>query len=157
MPSVRRSPSFSSQLDTSIPFPLYPLHLPLTLTGPWATDTQLLSGVRAEWVKNNMPLNTPSDVAKYIIQVTAEPTTHGKALFVTGGNAVDIEEGLNRTEPTWLGEKNSRELNAGQAILGLVSCFSHPRLRGRYFAGIHSDRVLTGFPLQGADWGHNKS
>ena len=68
-----------------------------------------------------MPLNQPSDVAKYIIQVTAEPTTHGKALFVTGGNAVDIEEGLNRTEPEWLGEKNSRELNAGQVILGLVS------------------------------------
>jgi hypothetical protein len=70
-----------------------------------------------------MPLNTPLDVAKYIIQVTAEPTTHGRALFVTGGNAVDIEEGLDRTEPEWLGEKNSRELNAGQVILGLVSVF----------------------------------
>jgi hypothetical protein len=66
-------------------------------------------------------MNQPSDVAKYIIQVTADPTTHGKALFVTGGNAVDIEEGMNRTEPEWLGEKNSRELNAGQVILGLVS------------------------------------
>jgi hypothetical protein len=60
-------------------------------------------------------------VAKYIIQVTADPKAHGKALFVTGGNAVDIEEGLNRTEPEWLGEKNSRELNEGQVILGLVS------------------------------------
>ncbi|KAK6380779.1 hypothetical protein LTS17_004980 [Exophiala oligosperma] len=94
---------------------------------PWATDTQLLSGVRDEWTKNNMPMNTPSDVAKYIIQVTADQTAHGKALFVTGGNAVDIEEGLNRTEPQWLGEKNSRELNEGQVILGL-----------------------------GMDWGHNK-
>jgi hypothetical protein len=66
-------------------------------------------------------MNTPDDVAKYIIQVTADPKAHGKALFVTGGNAVDIEEGLNRTEPEWLGEKNSRELNEGQVILGLVS------------------------------------
>ena len=87
---------------------------------PWATDTQLLSGVRDAWVKNDMPMNQPEDVARYIIQVTAEPSTHGKALFVTGGNAVDIEEGLNRTEPEWLGERNSRELNAGQVILGLV-------------------------------------
>ncbi|KAK5455139.1 hypothetical protein LTS15_005859 [Exophiala xenobiotica] len=86
---------------------------------PWATDTQLLSGVRAEWTKNNMPMNTPEDVAKYVIQVTADPKAHGKALFVTGGNAVDIEEGLNRTEPEWLGKKNSRELNEGQVILGL--------------------------------------
>lgn len=66
-------------------------------------------------------MNTPGDVAKYIIQVTADQTANGKALFVTGGNAVDIEEGLNRTEPQWLGEKNSRELNEGQVILGLVS------------------------------------
>ncbi|KIW13257.1 hypothetical protein PV08_08444 [Exophiala spinifera] len=94
---------------------------------PWATDTQLLSGVRAEWTKNNMPMNTPSDVAKYIIQVTADQTAHGKALFVTGGNAVDIEEGLNRTEPQWLGEKNSRELNEGQVILGLGMDWGHDK------------------------------
>lgn len=68
-------------------------------------------------------MNQPGDVARYIIQVSADQRAHGKALFVTGGNAVDIEEGLNRTEPEWLGEKNSRELNAGQVILGLVSVF----------------------------------
>ncbi len=106
--------------------PLPRLHPPILTPaavhlGPWATDTQLLSGVRAEWVKNSMPMNTPAEVAQYIVQVTADPTTNGKALFVTGGNAVDIEEGLNRTEPSWLGEKNSLELNAGQVILGLVS------------------------------------
>ncbi|OCT52098.1 putative oxidoreductase,short chain dehydrogenase [Cladophialophora carrionii] len=103
--------------------PLYGLRV--NAICPWATDTQLLSGVRAEWVKNDMPMNQPSDVAKYIIQVTASPTAHGKALFVTGGNAVDIEEGINRTEPQWLGEKNSRELNAGQVILGLGMDWGH--------------------------------
>lgn len=90
-------------------------------TGPWATDTQLLSGVVDTWLEKKMPLNTPADVARYIIQVTAEPQTHGKALFVTGGNAVDIEEGLATTQPLWLGEKNSKEFNLGQEILGLVS------------------------------------
>jgi hypothetical protein len=68
-----------------------------------------------------MPLNTPADVARYIVQVGADPTAHGKALFVTGGQAVDIEAGLDKTEPQWLGEKNSRDLNAGQVILGFVS------------------------------------
>ncbi|EXJ77491.1 hypothetical protein A1O3_09717 [Capronia epimyces CBS 606.96] len=88
---------------------------------PWATDTQLFSGVRQAWTEAKMPLNTPPDVARYIIQVGADPRTHGRALFVSGGNAVDIEDGLNRTEPLWLGEQNSRELNQGQVILGLVS------------------------------------
>ncbi|KEF51188.1 uncharacterized protein A1O9_12802 [Exophiala aquamarina CBS 119918] len=86
---------------------------------PWATDTQLLSGVVNTWTENKMPLNTPADVARYIIQVTAEPATHGKALFITGGNAVDIEEGLAKTQPQWLGEKNSRDFTLGQEILGL--------------------------------------
>ncbi|EXJ82000.1 hypothetical protein A1O1_08068 [Capronia coronata CBS 617.96] len=94
---------------------------------PWATDTQIFSGVHQAWVDNNLPLNKPSDVAKYIIQVGADPRTHGKALFVAGGEAVDIEEGLNRLEPQWLGEKNSRALSEGQAILGLGMDWGHTK------------------------------
>lgn len=69
-------------------------------------------------------MNQPVDVARYIIQVSADPAAHGQALFVAGGKAVDIEEGLNRLEPQWLGADNSRDLNIGQDILGLVSFFS---------------------------------
>jgi hypothetical protein len=70
-------------------------------------------------------MNQPSDVAAHIIQVGADATTHGKALFVSGGNAFDIEEGIERTQPQWLGEKNSREMDAGQAVLGVVSFSSN--------------------------------
>lgn len=93
----------------------------LAVAGPWATDTQLFSGIRDEWNRNNMPMNTPEHIAGYIIQATADPKTHGKALYVAGGNAVDIEEGIWRLEPQWLGEKNSRDLKVGNAIMGLVS------------------------------------
>jgi hypothetical protein len=89
--------------------------------GPWATDTQLFSGVHKGWIQNNMPINTPMDVARFIVQATADPMVNGKALYVTGGNAVDIEEGLNKTEPQWLGAQNSEELKKGQVILGVVS------------------------------------
>lgn len=68
-----------------------------------------------------MPMNTPLDVAKYTIQATADPKAHGKVLYVTGGKAFDIEEGIWRLEPQWLGEQNSRDLEMGQVILGLVS------------------------------------
>ncbi|OAP60609.1 hypothetical protein AYL99_05611 [Fonsecaea erecta] len=103
--------------------PLYGLRI--NAICPWATDTQLLAGVRAEWVKHAMPMNQPLDVAKYIIQVSAEPRTHGKALFVAGGKAVDIEEGIKKTEPVWLGEKNARDLAQGQVILGLGMDWGH--------------------------------
>lgn len=74
-----------------------------------------------------MPMNTPEHIAGYIIQATADPKTHGKALYVAGGNAVDIEEGIWRLEPQWLGEKNSRDLKVGNAIMGLVSLSQHLR------------------------------
>ena len=68
-----------------------------------------------------MPMNTPLDVARYIIQASADQKAHGKALYVAGGNAVDIEEGIWKLEPQWLGEKNSRDLREGQIIMGVVS------------------------------------
>ena len=96
----------------------------MAVAGPWATDTQLFSEIRDEWNRKDMPMNTALDVAKYIIQATADEKTHGKALYVAGGNAVDIEEGIWRLEPQWLGEKNSRDLKAGQVIMGVVSFVS---------------------------------
>lgn len=87
--------------------------------------------MRESWIKHNLPLNTPLDVARHVIQVSADPKAHGKALFVSGGKAVDIEEGLNQTEPQWLGEKHSHDLNEGQVVLGLVS-FTYISLRQRW-------------------------
>lgn len=88
---------------------------------PWATDTQLLSGVRNKWVKERMPMNQPVDVAKSIVQCSADGGMNGTALFVTGGRIFDTEAGIDRTLPQWMGEENAREFLKGQKILGLVS------------------------------------
>lgn len=87
---------------------------------PWATDTQLL-GVKNRWVKENMPLNTPHDVGKIVVQCSSDQTLNGKAIFVTGGRFFDTEEGIDRTLPQWMGEENSKQWLKGQEILGLVS------------------------------------
>ncbi|KUI53237.1 Short-chain dehydrogenase reductase 5 [Cytospora mali] len=85
---------------------------------PWATDTQLL-GVKDKWVKENMPMNTPHDVGKIIVQCSADQALNGKAIFVTGGRFFDTEEGIDRTLPQWMGEQNAKEFLKGQEILGL--------------------------------------
>jgi NAD(P)-dependent dehydrogenase (short-subunit alcohol dehydrogenase family) len=87
---------------------------------PWATDTQLLKGVRDVWIKEKMPMNSPEDVARIIIQCAADSSLNGKAVFVTGGRAFDTEEGVERTLPQWMGEQNAIEFQRGQKILGLV-------------------------------------
>lgn len=100
---------------------------------PWATDTQLLRGVKAAWAREKMPLNAPLDVAKVIVQCSTvgrggqgqsdgekkEPL-NGTAIFVSGGRYFDTEEGVERTMPLWMGEENASEFLKGQEILGLV-------------------------------------
>ncbi|KAK4184372.1 hypothetical protein QBC35DRAFT_441555 [Podospora australis] len=86
---------------------------------PWATDTQLLSGVKESWEKQSMPMNTPVDVAKMILQCAADGELNGKAVFVAGGRGFDTEEGIDRMLPQWMGEENANVFLKGQAILGL--------------------------------------
>lgn len=88
---------------------------------PWATDTQLLAGVRAKWVEEKMPMNQPVDVARMIVQCAADGGLNGKAIFVTGGRGFDTEEGIDRTQPEWMGKENAVAFHRGQEILGLVS------------------------------------
>ncbi|KAH8887028.1 putative oxidoreductase,short chain dehydrogenase [Thozetella sp. PMI_491] len=86
---------------------------------PWATDTQLLAGVRERWVQEKMPMNQPADVARIIIQCAADASLNGKAVFVSGGRGFDTEEGVERTQPQWMGKENSAIFQRGQEILGL--------------------------------------
>lgn len=85
---------------------------------PWATDTQLL-GVKDMWVREKMPLNAPEDVGRVIVQCASDNTLNGTAVFVTGGRFFDTEEGVTRTLPQWMGEKNAKIFLKGQALLGL--------------------------------------
>ena len=43
---------------------------------------------------------------------------NGRAIFVMGGEAYDIEEGLDRTEDLWLGKNMSTKLMRAQKGLG---------------------------------------
>lgn len=89
---------------------------------PWATDTQLFApGLRDAWNKENLPMNQPHDVGKIIVHCTADQALNGTAVFVTGGKYFDTEEGIDRTLPQWMGEKNAKEWLTGQDLLGLVS------------------------------------
>ncbi|KAK4249457.1 hypothetical protein C7999DRAFT_12698 [Corynascus novoguineensis] len=86
---------------------------------PWATDTQLLSGVKEMWVREKMPMNTPADVARMIVQCAADGNINGAAVFVAGGRGFDTEEGIDRTLPQWMGEENAQVFLRGQELLGL--------------------------------------
>ena len=88
---------------------------------PWMTDTAVAAGISESWHKAKLPVNHPVDVGKVIVDVTASEGLHGKAMYVEGGRAWEVEDNINRLEPEWLGEEQSKSLAKGQEVLGNVS------------------------------------
>lgn len=93
----------------------------LNVVCPWATDTQMFDNIRDMWVRESLPLNTPDQVARIVVQCTADQRIHGRAVYIAGGKGFDIEEGIDRLEPEWMGETQARDLAKGQSVLGTVS------------------------------------
>ena len=85
---------------------------------PWSTVTQVFEGVKEIWQKSGLPSNQPEDVAKIVVGVLSDPEQKGGALYVEGGRAWDVEAGLLHTRPQWLGERQTKDLDAGTLVLG---------------------------------------
>lgn len=88
---------------------------------PWAVDTQMLSGIREVWRKEDLPLNQPDGVAAVIAGLTAAKGMNGKAMYVEGNRAWEFDEKIGELEPLWLGAEQSSTLNRGQAAMGEAS------------------------------------
>ncbi|CAI6331485.1 unnamed protein product [Periconia digitata] len=98
---------------------------------PWMTKTAMVKGIEDGWAKLGLPENTPEDVARSFLLCASATRgvdageTHpgarlpfaGKILWIAGGEAYEIEDGIQELEPKWLGEENSRVLKMGQEFL----------------------------------------
>jgi hypothetical protein len=62
----------------------------------------------------DLPANEPIGVARALLLPAVRPDMNGKSLFVAGHEIVDFEEGLERTQPQWMGEQLSRDVDEGQ-------------------------------------------
>jgi len=71
--------------------------------------------LEAEWAP--LPINEDWGVGHALLLPTLDPTINGKAFFVAGQQIVDIEDKLQESQPVWLGEQLSQDVNAGQAKL----------------------------------------
>ena len=85
------------------------------------TATQVTAGIQDIWYAAKLPVNQPTDVARVVMNVTQSEGLNGKAFYVEGGRAWEIEDGINRLEPEWLGDEQSKSLAKGQVTLGNVS------------------------------------
>jgi hypothetical protein len=85
------------------------------------TDSQMTHGIVGTFYANNLAVNAPSDLAPVILAFCAEEGLYGKGVYVEGGRNWEIEEGIVRTMPEWLGEGPTRRLWEGLGVVGKVS------------------------------------
>ncbi|KAK1753537.1 hypothetical protein QBC47DRAFT_453394 [Echria macrotheca] len=86
---------------------------------PWATKTRLLTPpILKKWISENLPLNTPADVARFIVQCVADTELNGRVVYVAGGRGFDVEGGIEGTRGVWMGVDNHRVWERGQGVLG---------------------------------------
>jgi hypothetical protein len=94
------------------------------------TETGMVKGIEKGWADLSLPANEPEDVANSILICAtanrgkegvrhegAEMPFAGKIVWVAGGESYEIEDEIQRLEPEWLGEENSRVLKRGQDFL----------------------------------------
>jgi hypothetical protein len=90
----------------------------------------MVKGIEKGWGELALPANEPEDVAKSIVLCAtanrgkegerhegAEMPFAGKIVWVSGGESFEIEDGIQRLEPEWLGRENSAVLKRGQDFL----------------------------------------
>ncbi|KAF1996666.1 NAD(P)-binding protein [Amniculicola lignicola CBS 123094] len=107
----------------------WPEGIRINVVCPWMTKTRLVKGIEQGWHDLGLPENEPEDVARSIVLCATANRglgeTHpgakmpfaGKILWIAGGEAYEIEDGIQELEPQWLGEENSKVLARGQAYL----------------------------------------
>ncbi|KAK4963321.1 hypothetical protein LTR10_000949 [Elasticomyces elasticus] len=78
----------------------------------------LVAGIDEVWAKAGLPSNEPVDVARVIVGVLADGKVNGGTMYIEGGRAWNVEEGLLKTRHEWLGEKQEKDLDRGTQLMG---------------------------------------
>ena len=65
----------------------------------------------------NLPANQPEGVANALLLPVIRPKINGKSFFVAGHQIVELEDKIQGTQPLWMGEQLSRDVDEGQRRL----------------------------------------
>lgn len=83
----------------------------------------LPSAVEKAW--KFLPTSQPEDVAAALLMPVVRPEINGKAFFTAGQQIVEFEDTIRQTQPQWMGEQLSKDVEEGQRRVrqegGLVS------------------------------------
>lgn len=80
--------------------------------------TRLTKDLEPTWEKAGLPANEAEDVARVIVGVLSDSSVNGGTMYIEGGRAWNVEAGLTKLRPQWIGEKQASDLDKGTEIMG---------------------------------------
>jgi NAD(P)-dependent dehydrogenase (short-subunit alcohol dehydrogenase family) len=91
---------------------------------PGMTESNMTVGISEIFRERNQPVNVPDDLAKALLGYCTEKGMYGKAIYVEGARYWEIEEGIVKTMPQWLGEEPTKRSVDPQLCISalLMSC-----------------------------------
>jgi NAD(P)-dependent dehydrogenase (short-subunit alcohol dehydrogenase family) len=111
-------------LTRSLRKPLYEKEkIRINVVCPGMTDSQMTDGIVQTFYKHNLAVNVPDDLATVILALLTETELYGKGIYVEGARAWEIEDGLVKTMPQWLGEGPTTRLWDGLRIVASVCLY----------------------------------
>ncbi|KAF2144754.1 uncharacterized protein K452DRAFT_245860 [Aplosporella prunicola CBS 121167] len=88
----------------------------VNVVAPWMTVTPLLlQSMHDIW--GDLPANQPEGVARALLLPVVRPDLNGKTFFVAGHRIVELEDKLHETQPLWMGQQLSEDVDEGQRRL----------------------------------------
>lgn len=92
---------------------------------PGLTDTAMASAIIDNFRKTGQAVNSANDVAKAIVGLLIKDDWNGKGVYVENSNCWEIEDGLIREMPRWLGQEPTERLMKGLKQIMAVSLMSN--------------------------------
>ncbi|PVH78057.1 NAD(P)-binding protein [Cadophora sp. DSE1049] len=89
-------------------------NITVNMVAPWMTKTPMLLPEFLD-VWGDLPANESIGVARALLLPAIRTDLNGKSLFVAGHKIVDLEDGLSRTQPQWMGQELSDYVDEGQS------------------------------------------
>ncbi|KAI0121268.1 hypothetical protein BJ170DRAFT_644282 [Xylariales sp. AK1849] len=85
----------------------------VNMIAPWLTITPMAKDEFLS-VWGSLPVNEPIGVARALLLPAVRPDINGKSFFIAGHEIIELEEGLEKTQPQWMGERLSKDVDEGQ-------------------------------------------
>ncbi|EXJ86758.1 hypothetical protein A1O3_03712 [Capronia epimyces CBS 606.96] len=91
-------------------------NITINMIAPWMTVTPMLpAAIKDLW--GHLPANTPEGVARALLLPAVDQSINGKAFFIAGNHMVELEDKIHESQPSWMGEKLSEDVDEGQRRL----------------------------------------